>query len=69
MISELAMNLPETVKMAIRDASKFYQTRSGGVHALDTCRSTCGKASSSASSAPRACGKTTLLWSMAGLMR
>ena len=23
------------VKMAIRDASKFYETRSGAVHALD----------------------------------
>ena len=55
------------VKMAIRDASKFYQTRSGAVHALDHVSLDVREGEFLCILGPSGCGKTTLLWSMAGL--
>ncbi len=55
------------VKMAIRDASKFYQTRSGDVHALDHVSLDVREGEFLCILGPSGCGKTTLLWSMAGL--
>jgi NitT/TauT family transport system ATP-binding protein len=56
-----------TVKMAIRDASKFYSTRSGAVHALDSVSLDVREGEFLCILGPSGCGKTTLLWSMAGL--
>ena len=55
------------VKMAIRDASKFYETRSGAVHALDKVSLDVRASEFLCILGPSGCGKTTLLWSMAGL--
>ena len=55
------------VKMTIRDASKFYQTRSGAVHALDQVSLDVREGEFLCILGPSGCGKTTLLWSMAGL--
>ena len=55
------------VKMAIRDASKFYETRSGAVHALDNVSLDVREGEFLCILGPSGCGKTTLLWSMAGL--
>ena len=55
------------VKMAIRDASKFYETRSGAVHALDAVSLDVREGEFLCILGPSGCGKTTLLWSMAGL--
>ena len=55
------------VKMAIRDATKFYQTRSGAVHALDKVSLDVREGEFLCILGPSGCGKTTLLWSMAGL--
>ena len=55
------------VKMAVRDASKSYQTRSGSVHALDKVSLDVREGEFLCILGPSGCGKTTLLWSMAGL--
>ena len=55
------------IKMAIRDATKFYQTRSGAVHALDKVSLDVREGEFLCILGPSGCGKTTLLWSMAGL--
>ena len=55
------------VKMAIRNASKVYETRSGGVHALDNVSLDVREGEFLCILGPSGCGKTTLLWSMAGL--
>jgi NitT/TauT family transport system ATP-binding protein len=53
--------------MAIRNASKFYHTRSGAVHALDSVSLDVREGEFLCILGPSGCGKTTLLWSMAGL--
>ena len=58
---------PGAVKMAIRDASKFYKTRTGSVHALDNVSLDVREGEFLCILGPSGCGKTTLLWSMAGL--
>ena len=55
------------IKMAIRDATKFYQTLSGPVHALDKVSLDVREGEFLCILGPSGCGKTTLLWSMAGL--
>jgi NitT/TauT family transport system ATP-binding protein len=55
------------VKMAIKDASKFYQTQTGSVHALDNVSLDVREGEFLCILGPSGCGKTTLLWSMAGL--
>ena len=58
---------PTAVKMAIRDATKYYHTRSGAVHALDNVSLDVREGEFLCILGPSGCGKTTLLWSMAGL--
>lgn len=55
------------VKMTIEGASKFYQTRSGKVHALDDVSIDVREGEFLCLLGPSGCGKSTLLWSMAGL--
>jgi NitT/TauT family transport system ATP-binding protein len=55
------------VKMAITDATKYYQTRTGHVHALDNVSLDVREGEFLCILGPSGCGKTTLLWSMAGL--
>ena len=58
---------PRAIKMAVRDASKYYHTRSGAVHALDRVSLDVREGEFLCILGPSGCGKTTLLWSMAGL--
>jgi NitT/TauT family transport system ATP-binding protein len=55
------------VKMAVEGASKFYQTKSGSVHALENVSIDLRQGEFLCVIGPSGCGKTTLLWSMAGL--
>jgi len=64
--AEVRRATPNT-KMAIRNATKVYQTRSGGVHALDNVSLDVREGEFLCILGPSGCGKTTLLWSMAGL--
>ena len=56
------------LKMAVRDATKFYQTKTGTVHALDNVTLDVREGEFICILGPSGCGKTTLLWSMAGLL-
>ncbi len=55
------------VKMAIANATKYYQTATGAVHALDNVSLDVREGEFLCILGPSGCGKTTLLWSMAGL--
>ena len=66
--SRTGSRVPEArIKMTIRDATKFYKTRSGAVHALDKVSLDVREGEFLCILGPSGCGKTTLLWSMAGL--
>ena len=54
-------------KMAVVGATKYYQTKSGAVHALDDVSIDVRESEFLCILGPSGCGKTTLLWSMAGL--
>src|SRR3954469_25715242 len=58
---------PAKAKMAVSGATKFYQTRTGAVHALDNVSIEVREGEFLCIIGPSGCGKTTLLWSMAGL--
>ena len=61
---------PETaapVKMVVDRATKYYQTTTGTVHALDNISLEVREGEFLCILGPSGCGKTTLLWSMAGL--
>lgn len=54
-------------KLAIKNATKLYGTRSGGVLALDRINLDVHEGEFVSLVGPSGCGKTTLLWSVAGL--
>jgi NitT/TauT family transport system ATP-binding protein len=54
-------------KMVVDFATKFYETRSGAVHALDKIFLEVREGEFLCVLGPSGCGKSTLLWSMAGL--
>jgi NitT/TauT family transport system ATP-binding protein len=54
-------------KLVVDGATKYYQTKSGPVHALDNVSLDVREGEFLCIIGPSGCGKTTLLWSMAGL--
>ena len=54
-------------KMVVDGATKFYETRSGSVHALNNVSLEVREGEFLCILGPSGCGKSTLLWSMAGL--
>ncbi len=54
-------------KLTVASASKFYDTGTGKVHALDDFSMEVRKGELSCLLGPSGCGKSTLLWAMAGL--
>jgi NitT/TauT family transport system ATP-binding protein len=54
-------------KLAVEDASKFYDTPTGRTHALDRFSMDVQDGEFICVVGPSGCGKSTLLWSMAGL--
>lgn len=56
-----------TVKMVVDRATKYYETATGSVHALDNISLELREGEFLCILGPSGCGKTTLLWCMAGL--
>jgi len=54
-------------KLVVENATKFYATKSGPLHAIDNFSMSVDEGQFSCVVGPSGCGKTTLLWSMAGL--
>ena len=54
-------------KLVVENATKFYDTKSGPLHALDAYSMSVEDGEFVCVVGPSGCGKTTLLWSMAGL--
>jgi NitT/TauT family transport system ATP-binding protein len=54
-------------KMLVENATKFYATKSGSVHALEEVSLEVREGEFLCILGPSGCGKTTLLWSMGGL--
>src|SRR5579863_5234940 len=54
-------------KLVVENATKFYETKSGCVHALDNYSMSVSEEEFVCVVGPSGCGKTTLLWSLAGL--
>jgi NitT/TauT family transport system ATP-binding protein len=54
-------------KIAVRGATKIYETKSGGVHALEDFSLDVREGELVCILGPSGCGKTTLLWAMSGL--
>ncbi len=55
------------VKIAIRGATKVYETKSGPVHALESLSVDVHEGELVCVLGPSGCGKTTLLWALGGL--
>jgi len=53
--------------IVINNATKYYETRTGRVHALDNFSATIGEGELVCVLGPSGCGKSTLLWAMGGL--
>ena len=56
-----------SLKLRVEDATKYYTTRTGSVHALENVSFDVRAGEMVCVLGPSGCGKTTLLWSMAGL--
>ena len=54
-------------KLIVDNATKFYDTKSGPLHALDGFTMSVADGEFVCVVGPSGCGKTTLLWSIAGL--
>ena len=54
-------------KLIVEDATKYYDTKSGPLHALDRTGMQVSDGEFACVVGPSGCGKTTLLWSVAGL--
>jgi NitT/TauT family transport system ATP-binding protein len=54
-------------KLVIENATKFYDTQSGPLHAIDNFSMSVKNGEFACVVGPSGCGKTTLLWSVAGL--
>jgi NitT/TauT family transport system ATP-binding protein len=54
-------------KIAVRGATKIYETKSGGVHALEDFSLDVHEGELVCILGPSGCGKTTLLWALSGL--
>ncbi len=54
-------------KLVVENATKFYNTNSGPLHAVDNFSMSVDEGEFACVVGPSGCGKTTLLWSMAGL--
>lgn len=54
-------------KLVIENATKFYDTKSGPLHAIDNFSMSVKDGEFACVVGPSGCGKTTLLWAVAGL--
>jgi len=54
-------------KLVVENATKFYDTKSGPLHAVDNFSMSVAEGEFTCVVGPSGCGKTTLLWSVAGL--
>ncbi len=61
------MTATDEPKLVVRNATKFYDTKSGPLHALDNINMEVRDGEFACVVGPSGCGKTTLLWSIAGL--
>lgn len=61
------MSGSDTSKLVVENATKFYDTKSGPLHALDNVSMQVKDGEFACVVGPSGCGKTTLLWSIAGL--
>ena len=56
-----------SIKLEVKEATKFYTTKSGNLHALDQFSVGIDSGDFVSIVGPSGCGKSTLLWSIAGL--
>ncbi len=61
------MAADERHKLIVDKATKYYDTKSGPLHAIDNFSMSVADGEFSSVVGPSGCGKTTLLWSIAGL--